>query len=99
VALRPPRISGQERERLCRLVVAADSREVASRVLDDVWSKLEGDMQDRITTLIYAAQAAVDGRNLGGVERALKDLAGHEAAATSDRQLREGPWHGRQRQG
>lgn len=77
-------------------VIAAQSKEVADRVIDQIWSKLDGDMQDRITTLIHAAQAAVDsdGRNLGGVERALAGLAGREAAATSTKQLREGPYVG-----
>jgi hypothetical protein len=91
VALRPPRISEEARERLRTHVVAADSSEAADRVIDQVWSLLDGDMQDRITTLIYAAQGAVDtdGRTLGGVERALADLNGQEVAATSTKDLRE----------
>lgn len=84
MALRAPRISGEDRAQLRNLVVAANSPEVADRVIDRIWSKLDGDMQDRITTLIYAAQAAVDskGSRLGGVERALADLNGKEIAAT-----------------
>lgn len=93
----PPRISEELREQMRKAVCAAHSPEVADKVIDRIWSTLEGDMQDRITTLIHAAQATVksDGRNLGGLEGALKQLAGRETAATSTKQLREGPWHGR----
>lgn len=97
MAIAPPRISEELREQMRKAVCAAHSPEVADKVIDRIWSKLEGDMQDRITALIHAAQAAVesDGRHLGGVERALKDLAGREVAATSSKQLKGGPWHGR----
>ena len=96
MALRPPRISEETREQLRLSVAAANSDEAADRVIDAVWSKLEGDMQDRITTLICAAQEVVrtKGDHLGGLERALDFLAGREVAATSDEQLRDGPWHG-----
>lgn len=98
MALRPPRISEEDRERLRQRIVAADSPEAADRAIDAVWSKLDGDMQDRITTLIYAAQAAVDrhphGADLGGVERALADLNGREVAATSTKKLKEGKYVG-----
>jgi hypothetical protein len=85
VALRPPRISDQDRAQLRALIVSCNHPDGADQVIDRVWSKLDGDMQDRITTLIYAAQAAVDskGSRLGGVERALADLNGKEIAATS----------------
>lgn len=97
MGITPPKISEELREQMRKTVTAAHSPEVADRVIDRIWSTLEGDMQDRITALITAAQAAVDsdGRHLGGVERALQDLAGREVAATSTKQLREGPWHGR----
>jgi hypothetical protein len=94
--LRPPRISDEDRERLRTQVVAASSPEVADRVIDRIWSKLDGDMQDRITALIHAAQGAVDsdGKTLGGVERALSDLNGREIAATATKRLKEGPYAG-----
>jgi hypothetical protein len=96
VGLRPPRISEEARERLRTHVVAADSSEAADRVIAQVWSILDGDMQDRITALIHAAQGAVDskGRTLGGVERALADLNGREVAATTTKRLKEGPYAG-----
>jgi hypothetical protein len=94
--LRPPRISEEDRHRLRLSVVAANSSEAADRVIDAIWSKLDGDMQDRITTLIHAAQGAVDskGRTLGGVGRALEDLNGREIAATASKRLKEGPYRG-----
>jgi len=97
MGITPPRISDAQRDDLAGAIVGCISRDQADAVINRIWSKLEGDMQDRITSLIYAAQVAVesDGRHLDGVERALKDLAGHEVAATSTKQLKEGPWHGR----
>jgi hypothetical protein len=94
--LRPPRISEEAHERLRSQVVAADSSEAADRVIAQMWRLLDGDMQDRITTLIHAAQGAVDsdGRTLGGVERALADLDGREIAATTTKKLKEGKYVG-----
>jgi hypothetical protein len=94
--MRPPRISDEDRERLRANVVAASSPEAADRVLASLWQLLDGDMQDRITTLIHAAQAVVSskGDRLGGLERALADLDGREVAATSTKKLKEGKYVG-----
>jgi hypothetical protein len=94
--MRPPRISDEDRERLRAHVVAASSPEAADRAIAAMWQLLDGDMQDRITTLIHAAQAVVDskGDRLGGSERALADLDGREVAATSTKKLKEGKYVG-----
>lgn len=74
------------------------SRDAAAAVVDALWAKLEGDMQDRLTALIYAARGVVESTHsppaLDGLKRALGDLRGREVAATSSKQLKEGPWHG-----
>ena len=74
------------------------ARDAAGAVVDALWAKLEGDMQDRLTALIYAARGVVESPHspppLDGLKRALGDLRGREVAATSSKQLKEGPWHG-----
>lgn len=90
--MRPPRLREETREQLRKRVVDAGSTEDADRVIDRLWSILEGDMQERITTLIYAARATVEskGDRLGGLEGALDNLAGREVAATTTKQIKEG---------
>lgn len=90
---RPPRITTETREQLRAAVVAAVSVGAADQVIDRLWSILEGDMQDRISQLIDQAKG-VDKKAYPGVARAVADLAGKEVAATSTKQLKEGPWHG-----
>lgn len=94
---REPRLSDEDRKLLRIAVMSADLKN-ADSVIDLIWSKLEGDMQDRINALIYAAKVVVEQADRGIdpaiLKAALKDLEGREVAATSTKQLKEGPWYG-----
>lgn len=96
--MRPPRITAETRAALQNAIVAAGSAEAADKVIDRLFSLLEGDMQDRINGLINAAQAVLEAKPASsamdaavkGLRRAHGFLAGREVAATSTKQIKEG---------
>lgn len=92
-----PRLSSTDRATIIAAIRMAGTNAEAEKIIDRLWAKAEGDMQDRINVLIEAAAAAVDSHSassIDGLARALRYLRGREVAATPTKQLREGPWHG-----
>lgn len=92
-----PRLADADLAVIRAAIVSATSTADADKIVDRLWAKLEGDMQDRINVLIDAALGTVEskGKRWETLRRPLEHLRGREVAATSTKQLKEGPWHGR----
>lgn len=82
-----PRLAPELKREIIRRIVACDSEAEAAKIAEALWAKLRGDMQDRITSFIYAVKAAVESKDMnarrGTVKEALRMLDGQEAAATT----------------
>jgi hypothetical protein len=82
-----PRLAPELKREIVRRIVACQDEAEAAKIAEALWAKLRGDMQDRITALIYAVKGAVEAKDMnsrrGTVKEALRLLDGREAAATT----------------
>lgn len=81
-----PRLAPELKREIVRRIIACNDEAEAGRIAERLWAALRGDMQDRITSFIYAVKGALDATDMNtrrdSLKRALKMLDGKEIAAT-----------------
>lgn len=84
-----PRLAPEMMQQAMREIIACQDAATAEKIAERLWSLLRGDMQDRITSLIYAVKGAVEAEDIErrreALRRELRLLDGKEAAATYGR--------------
>jgi hypothetical protein len=82
-----PRLPDATKREIVMAIVSCDDPQKAGKIAERLWAMLRGDMQDRITALIYAAKGAIDSEDMnsrrGPLAEAVRMLDGQEAAATT----------------